>query len=173
MMNIEEAISGITPSVLKPGEIIFSRKPAVVSTILGSCVSVTMHHPASEFGAICHGVMPKCAERKKCTKGPQCGESPKYVECAIRQMLMKLDELNILRSEAEVKLFGGAEMADTAGRNNGRTKTVGSENIRVAKKILAKEGLGISKEDTGGTNGRKILFLTHTGDVYLKRLGND
>ena len=172
-MNIEQAISGFTPAILKPGEILSSGKPSVVTTVLGSCVSVTMHHTASVFGAICHCMLPKCAERKKCVKEPECREWPKYVECTIRHMIKKLDELNILRSEVVVKLFGGAEMLDRTGPNNGHTKTVGAENVRVAKKILAKEGPGIAVADTGGIIGRKIFFLTHTGEIYLKRLGNE
>jgi chemotaxis protein CheD len=169
-MNIEKAIGGFEPFILKPGEIYFSDGPSVVATILGSCISLTMHSSSSGFGAICHNVLPKCAKRNSCIKVIGCNEWPKYVECSMREMLKKLDELGISRSEAEFKLFGGAEMLDKIPPVIGRSKTVGAENVRVALKILAKEGLKVAIADTGGTIGRKLFFVCHTGEVYLKRL---
>ncbi len=43
---------------LRPGQIHFAKEPAVVSTVLGSCVSVTMHCARLEIGAICHALFP-------------------------------------------------------------------------------------------------------------------
>jgi chemotaxis protein CheD len=172
-MNIEKAVSGFEPVILKPGEIYFSKGPSVVTTILGSCVSLTMHSSRSGFGAICHNVLPKCTKRKSCVQGSGCSDWPKYVECSIREMLKKLDELGISRCDVEIKLFGGAEMLDKIPPVNGRSKTVGAENVRVALKILAKAGLKVAVGDTGGTIGRKLFFISHTGEVYMKRLITD
>ena len=170
-MNIQHAISGFKPNILKPGEIFFSEgRPAIVATVLGSCVSVTMHHRSSGFGAISHCVLPECQDRLGCMRGNACREWPKYVECSIREMLMRLDELGIARNDVKINLIGGSEMFHVSSRSSGAIKTVGSENMRVAKTTLSREGLRIAASDAGGINGRKIYFITHTGEVYLKRL---
>ena len=33
-----------------------------------------------------------------------------------------------------------------------------------------RQGLRLTASDVGGDRGRKLLFLTHTGDVWVKRL---
>jgi len=49
---------GLPIIYLKPGEMYITEKPALVSTVLGSCVSVTMFNPRLQIGAICHGLLP-------------------------------------------------------------------------------------------------------------------
>ena len=44
---------------LKPGELHFATGPTVVSTVLGSCVSVTMFDRLSGAAAICHALLPE------------------------------------------------------------------------------------------------------------------
>ncbi|MGA2108628.1 MAG: hypothetical protein ABSH25_13400 [Syntrophorhabdales bacterium] len=46
---------------LKPGEIYVGEEPAEISTILGSCVSVTMFSKRVRVGAICHALLPSRA----------------------------------------------------------------------------------------------------------------
>ena len=152
---------------LKPGEFYFGERPALVSTILGSCVSVTMFHPLSRTGAICHGLLPSCGVKKSCEG--TCLEGFRYVDCAIKRMIRKFDSFGFNRKDIQVKIFGGADMF---GVNNadGTSKTVGKENVMVAKTIIQKEGLHVTAFDLRGNQGRKIFFLPHTGEVLLKRL---
>jgi chemotaxis protein CheD len=152
---------------LKPGEFYIGEHPAVVSTILGSCVSVTMFHPVSRTGAICHGLLPRCGGRKSCDG--TCLEGFKYVDCSIERMIKKFDALGFKRGEIQVKIFGGADMFGV-GSSDSSSKTVGKENVIAARAILEKEGLRVAAFDTRGNQGRKIIFLPHTGEVFLKRL---
>lgn len=152
---------------LNPGEAYVGTGPAVVTTILGSCVSVTMRHPKSGISAMCHGVLPSCT-KEKC-RAESCPERFKFVKCSIKKMLDKFDACGISRSGIEVKIFGGSDMFGVKSGNT-RRKTVGNQNISVAQGLLESEGLKISSYDTGGTQGRKIVFFTETGDVFLKRI---
>lgn len=142
---------------LRPGEVFLSDKPTVVTTVLGSCVSVTMFAERLRVGAICHALLPEGSV----------DEAFRYVDGSIYYMLAQLKTLGISRRELEVKMFGGADMLTING--NASVK-VGSRNIQVAKEVLKAEGLTLVKEDVGGVVGRKILFHSHTGDVWLKRL---
>ena len=147
---------------LKPAELHMTDRPVVVSTVLGSCVSVTMFHPRSKVGAICHGLLPRCG-----AGGRQ--EQFKFVDSSIRRMLACFDDLRIDRGEIEVKVFGGAEMHGVI-RAKRLQASVGRQNVETAIGMIHEEGLRIITSDTGGSRGRKILFFTHTGNVLLKRL---
>lgn len=151
---------------LKPGEVHIAQTPTVVTTVLGSCVSVTMFAPAAGIGAICHGLLPACREKRSCDGS--CTEGFKYVECSIQRMAERFKKLGIPPHEIEVKLFGGADMISAKGRGN--ATNVGRQNIDIALQALEGEGLTLATYDVGGNGGRKIHFYTHTGEVLLKRL---
>lgn len=152
---------------LKAGEVHVSRKPALVLTVLGSCLSVTMFHRRLSIGAICHGLLPQCRDMAECMAG--CLDGTKYVDCSIHRMAKHFRGLGALPREIEVKVFGGADMF--GGRGAGKAGIcVGMQNSKKALEIIEKEGLRVSSKDLGGAQGRKIFFNTATGEVLLKRL---
>jgi chemotaxis protein CheD len=152
---------------LKPGEMYFSQEPAVVVTVLGSCLSVTMFHRRRGLGAICHSLLPNFSGRKEWYG--ECLEGLKYVDCAIQRMVRIFDRYKVQRGEIEVKYFGGADMF-TRQTEGPDVVSVGRQNIFSAEKILNTEGLKLNVKDVGGIQGRKIFFYIHTGEVLLKRL---
>jgi len=152
---------------LKPGEMHFAKQPTLVVTVLGSCVAITMFSRRAGLGAICHGLLPRCKGQKQC--GQDCLEGFKYVDCSIRRMATLFDERGVLRREIEVKCFGGADMF-SRDLNKREAVSVGKQNLTIAQQVLASEGLSLKIADVGGIRGRKILFYTDTGDVFLKRL---
>jgi len=152
---------------LKPGKMFFGERATLVSTLLGSCVAVTMFSPRCRVGAICHGLLPSRQDEHRCLGS--CEEGARYVDCAIRLMLDWFTQLGILRSEIEVKAFGGSDMfAVKEGEN--RTSSVGRQNLDKALSLIDEAGLRLLASDLGGPRGRKIYFSTHTGEVLLKRL---
>jgi chemotaxis protein CheD len=145
---------------LTPGEIYVSQRPSIVSTVLGSCVSVTMFNSERRIGAICHAVLPE-------EKTP--GEAFRYVDSSILVMLKSFDRNGISRCEIEVKLFGGSDILPNDG-GNGKKKTVGRQNIEAALRAVERERLRLVASDLGGTQGRKIFFNTYSGEIFLKRI---
>jgi chemotaxis protein CheD len=152
---------------LKPGEMHIAESPTVVSTVLGSCISVTMFCRALAVGAICHGLLPECKGLKDCTRA--CAEGFKYVNCSLQRMIERFRLLNINLSEIEVKVFGGADVL-LEEPNKGTALNVGRQNIESALQGIERAGLSLATYDVGGAFGRKILFYTHTGEIFLKRL---
>lgn len=146
---------------LKPGESLFAGRPTVVTTVLGSCVSVTMFSVAHLYGAICHAVLPEDNAQD---------EAYRYVDSSIMDMLRKFDRHGIKRSQIEVKLFGGSDILPVNDSTRERCATVGTQNIETALRIIGRERLRLVASDVGGEQGRKILFHTHTGEILLKRL---
>ncbi len=152
---------------LKPGNLYLGEKPALISTLLGSCVAVTMFSPRLKSGGISHGLLPGCRE-KSCAGGDFCPEGVRYVDCSIRRMFDWFRQRGAARGEIEVKVFGGSDMFG-AKDETART-SVGRQNIARAFQVLDEEHLRIAASDVGGEAGRKILFFTHTGEVLLKHL---
>jgi chemotaxis protein CheD len=152
---------------LKPGELCISKQPAVVTTVLGSCISVTFFHRPSGLAAICHALQPRCQQTAPCPT--QCPNRYRYAACVIEEMSHCMAGKGVYLKEVEVKLFGGAAMM---GRFNGKTMahSVGQQNIEAAMQALAKAGLTIKVADVGGFFGRKLIFDTVSGDVLLKRI---
>ncbi|RQW86742.1 MAG: chemotaxis protein CheD [Geobacter sp.] len=155
-----DASDTIPTIYLKPGEYHFTLSPSIVSTILGSCVSITMHNPEHQISCICHAVLPVEIIP---------GEPYRYVDSSIAAMLQMFGRHGIYKKDLVVKLFGGSDILPPS-QNNYRDKTVGMQNILRAQQIIKNEQLNLLASDVGGTRGRKLFFHTHTGEIYLKRL---
>ena len=144
---------------LKPGEVVVARKPVLVSTVLGSCIAVTMFEPTCGVGAICHAMLPK---------NPGKGDILLYVDTALQEMhrkIMKYGSGNNL----VVKMFGGAKVLSSTNSLS-QILTVGEQNVCCAFKVLESLRLEVVAKDVGGIRGRKLYFSTVNGDVYLKRM---
>lgn len=146
---------------LKPGEAIVSLKPMLVTTVLGSCVAVTMYSASKRFGAICHAMLPSNAGRES---------DLRYVDTAVRYLYEKAMKCDA-GSDLVVKLFGGARVLDVGGHSAGKG-SVGDQNVVRAETVLETLGLTVSARDTGGMSGRKLFFCTRDGDVFMRRLGS-
>jgi chemotaxis protein CheD len=158
------AMEGLFNVYLKPGELHITDKPTVISTVLGSCVSVAMYSTRFGIGGMCHALLPGNGD------GLSGGsEAFRYVDKSIIFMAMKFAQLGIKRHEISVKLFGGADVLYYIKDEN-RKKTIGKMNIEKAIEILTQEQLVPISTDVGGTSGRKIFFHTKTGEIFLKRL---
>jgi len=145
---------------LKPGEVVVSRQPVLVTTVLGSCVSVTMFSPSQGVGAICHAMLPGAGVK---------AHDLLYVETAVRYLYGKMKKYGGI-ADLVVKLFGGAQVLDAANYSLTRL-TVGEQNVTGAEAEIKRLGLKVAKSDTGGVSGRKLLFSIKNGDVYMRKMG--
>jgi len=132
----------------------------VVSTILGSCVAVTMFNPGTRVGSICHAMLPR-------NPSPRGGETFHFVDSSILYMVRRFRALGVRKGEMEVKLFGGADVLEYRNQNG---ISVGRQNVEIALETIREAGLRLIVSDVGGKVGRKLHFYTHTGEVLLKRM---
>jgi chemotaxis protein CheD len=144
---------------LKPGEVMITCTPLLISTVLGSCVAVTLFSASRGFGAICHAMLPKNTGRDN---------DLRYVDTALRHIHKKILEYGI-GSDLVVKLFGGAQVLDIRENDPGRL-TIGDQNVAKAEEELKLIGFAVTARDTGGLQGRKLFFCTRSGDVYLRQI---
>ncbi|HOP41774.1 MAG TPA: chemotaxis protein CheD, partial [Geobacteraceae bacterium] len=71
---------------LKPGEMHFAVNPTIVTTVLGSCIAVTMYSKELHTGAICHAILPEEL---------MTGDPYRYVDSSIRAMLQRFQRHGI------------------------------------------------------------------------------
>jgi chemotaxis protein CheD len=153
---------------LQPGELYLARTPAILRTILGSCVSVTFWSARLGAGAMCHGVLPQAPQ--VWPAGSAASDGYRYVDFSIHCLAKQFDALGARRDELEVKLFGGADVLPLLN-DRGDRPTVGALNCQSALRALAEEGFTAMASDLGGARGRRIHFHTGTGEVLVQRLG--
>jgi len=150
---------------VQPGESHLVTEPAVMRTLLGSCVGVAFWVPERSIGALCHPMMPHLPQARELTLH----DKRRYVDFAIREMAGKIESLGIARRNLKVKLFGGADVLAIA-REQASKPTVGRMNCEMATKILEEMGIDVIAQNLGGTRGFNIQFHTGTGEVLLRRL---
>jgi chemotaxis protein CheD len=148
---------------LLPGEVHFTRSPAILKTVLGSCVGITFWIPRLGIAALCHGILPRSP------RGITTSEGYRYVDFAISDLGRRFDEAGANRSEVQVKVFGGGDVIPVLSEAS-RNRTVGRQNLDAAIEVLREERFEIVARDMGDTIGRVIQFNTMTGDVLMRRL---
>jgi chemotaxis protein CheD len=151
---------------LCPGEMVLAREPTILATILGSCIGVTFWCARLGIGALCHSILPKCPLLLSGKVSPLVGH--RYVDFCVLSLASQFDTLGAVRTEIQVKLFGGADV-NFVNPANARP-TIGKLNSEVAMQMLANQGYLIAASSVGNNFGRKIRFNTGTGEVQLVRL---
>lgn len=150
-----------------PGESRLVRGPAILRTVLGSCVGVTFLIERLGIGALCHPMLPSVPGRAQGQLSPAAAR--RYVDFAIRDLAAQLDALGARRDETQVKLFGGADVL-LAAEGAAARPTVGKMNAERALRVLADEGYHVIAQRLGGRQGFHIDFDTVTGEVRLRTL---
>lgn len=166
MAEADTAINdGLREVYVQPGELHLVREPAVLRTLLGSCVGIAFRVPRLGLGALCHPMLPRSPARPPSPLTRSAGR--RYVDFAIRDVARQLDDLGARREEVEVKLFGGGDVLVMV--NDSARPSVGKLNIESAIRVLDEEGFVVMASSLGGKRGVNIFFNTKTGEVLLQR----
>jgi chemotaxis protein CheD len=156
---------GLPEIYVQPGESRLVREPAILRTLLGSCVGIAFRVPRLGVGALCHPMLPRSPARPPVPLSRAAGR--RFVDFAIRDLAQQFDALGACRDEVEVKIFGGGDVLLMV--NDKARPTVGRLNIEMATRVLAEEGFAVIASSLGGKRGVNIHFNTMTGDVLLQR----
>jgi len=143
---------------LMAGNLFVPEEAHLVTTVLGSCVSVCLWDGILRIGGINHYMLPFWN-----------GEglaSPKYGNIAIAKLIERLQDLGSQKRNLRAKVFGGGIVLNVKNP----FMNIGERNIQLAEDQLKNEGVPIVSADTGGNVGRKIIFNTGTGMVLMKKL---
>lgn len=147
------------------GDCAFSTRPMLLTTVLGSCVCATFHHPARQTGGMFHAMLPDVSmarpHNRPCT----------FADQAVASLVRRFRKGGMDPADLVVKLFGGANtMISKQPLALRDVLDVGKKNVDSARAALKSFGLKPVVEDTLGARGRKLFFATATGQVWLTRL---
>ena len=136
--------------IVQGQEAVSNREDEVISTILGSCVSICLWDPEARVGSMNHLLLPET----KTDALSQQSAGAASMERMVNAMMRRSAERRRLRA----KLFGGSSML------SGLTE-IGARNADFARSYLASEGIPCDAESTGGPLARQIRFWPASGKV--------
>ncbi len=143
---------------LLPGGLLNTQDETLISTLLGSCVSVCLYDQIKCCGGINHFMLPYWNGHGIA--------SPKYGNIAMERLVQNLLQSGSQHKNLRAKLFGGASMlTETADSLN-----IGLRNSNFATEYLTNMDIPIIASSIGGFRGRKIIFNTYSGLVKMKYL---
>lgn len=144
----------------------FGGAPAKLSTVLGSCVAITLWHPFLHLGGMCHYMMGPCT-------GPDCERRGRpgscYANKAMDELHARIRDFGCNPREFEAKLFGGGNMFPAVGsRGCGKIIRIQDQNIEAGLGLVTSMGHRVVAQHLGGQGHRHLLFDIQTGQTWLK-----
>lgn len=143
---------------LTTGSVAVTSKPSVITTVLGSCVSVCLWDVQKGIGGINHFKAPRPPRNRQ--------NSSAYGEVAIPSLIEGMIKKGSKRSDLRAMLFGGGSVIPIIKG----TDSIGADNVRFAEDTLKREGIKIVSRHTGRNYGRRVTFDTSNGTANIARI---
>jgi len=143
---------------LLPGELFVSNRATRIDTLLGSCVMVTLFNRKLKLGGMNHFVLPNAP-----------ANSPpnfRYGDHSIEAMLRAMQRYDKNLSHVSAMIFGGGNVVGHLSSGAG----IGHNNVAMAREKLAAYGIPVTREDTGGKNGRKLRYCNWNNEVVVHKI---
>jgi chemotaxis protein CheD len=144
---------------LLPGQLHASAEPCQIKTILGSCVSICLWDKRRSAGGMNHFLLPTSREAEP--------HSLRFADAATAELLERLRALGCRPPNLRAKIFGGAAIFQTRKRY---ALSLGAKNVAVALALMKDAGIPVIAQETGGAQGRKIIFNTDDGVAWSRRI---
>lgn len=142
-----------------PGEVAVARAPAVLGTLLGSCVAVTVYDPVTRVGGLCHAMLP----------GGTAADGPlRYLDRALPFLLEAVADRGGSPGRLVFKAFGGAAVL---GEEPTGAWDVGRRNVERLHELLGAWGVSLAGCDLGGRTGRRLRLHLDDGLVFVRAFG--
>ena len=169
----------ITDIFLLPGEVRFESRDTRIRTLLGSCVAITLWHPRTLIGGMCHFMLPgrgtACPVDPTSTQRPSRPEATvamreldgRYADEALGILMYRVQAAGTSPEEYEAKIFGGGNQftdALSAGID------VATRNVEAGLQLLAVHGFAPSAMHLGGSGHRQVILDLWSGDVWLRHV---
>ena len=131
-----------------------------VSTLLGSCVAITLWHPRRRIGGMCHYLLPA---RRRAAGVPPDG---RYGDEAFGMLVDVIAQAGTDPRDYEAHLYGGA---DTLPDRAGARFDIGERNIEQGWTLIDRHGLQLVGVDVGDRVPRHVALDLQSGEVAMRR----
>lgn len=140
----------------------------ILSTLLGSCVSVCLFDPVARVIGMNHFLLPA---RNPAGREPvMASDAGRYGLWAMELLINGMFNQGARREQLRAKAFGGGNVLNVSVRNLPDRFQIGTANIRFVHDFLAQDGIPLVAQDLGGNEGRQIHFHGSDFSVYLRRI---
>jgi chemotaxis protein CheD len=148
---------------LMPGDYFVGDERYRVRTLLGSCVSITLWHPAMRIGAMSHFLLPG--------HGRRAGERPSdkpgmYGADAMHLLVEGMARHGVPLIQCQGKIFGGGAMFPRSAR----VREIGTQNGDFARSMLHQQGIHVVSESLFGEGHRQLIFTIRSGEVLSRQV---
>jgi len=93
--------------------------------------------------------------------------SLRYADEATRVLLEQLRGLGCRPPNLRAKIFGGAALFQNRDRY---AASLGAKNVGAALELMRSADIPVVAQETGGPQGRKVLFNTDDGIAWSRRI---
>jgi chemotaxis receptor (MCP) glutamine deamidase CheD len=145
---------------IRIGGVFASREPALVRTVLGSCVAACLYDPDRRIGGMNHFLLPDSVS----DEGTPTRLGVHAMETLINDILKLGGDHRALRA----KVFGGGHVL----RVKRSDQNPGERNVHFVRRFLLAENIPIAAECLGGDNPLQVYFFTDSARTLIKRLGS-
>ena len=153
------AVGNRHKAYLLPGQLYVSAEPCQIKTILGSCVAICLWDQWRGAGGMNHFLLPSSREGQPA--------SLRYGDEATRVLLELLDGLGCQPPNLCAKIFGGAALFQSRDRYG---VSLGAKNVAAALSLMKSAGIPVVAQETGGLQGRKLIFNTDDGVAWTQKI---
>lgn len=140
-------------AILWAGDLVVSRTPVRMSTVLGSCVSVCLYDPQRQHGGMNHYLVPSG------------GATAIHGEWATTHLVQRLCQLGSRPDDLQGKIFGGGSPLKLVNESC----AIGEANVTIARQVLAAHAIPVVAERVGHGAGIRLFFENWSGVVWLRR----
>ena len=159
---------GLARVVIDPGEYYSSREPVIISTLLGSCVSVCLYEPLSKVVGMNHFLL--ADSHFTVSKPVLNSEGGRYGIHAMELLINDMLRLGAKRNHLQAKVFGGGNILRIYQTGRTAIGDVGATNARFVHEFLHTEKIPIQAADLGGDYGRRIYFRSTDYAVFMRKV---
>lgn len=139
------------------GQVEARSEPAVISTLLGSCVAIGLTDPVAGVGGLNHFLLPE-------TTDVDPSRAASYGAFAIELLINAVLKAGGQKKRLEAKIFGGGRVL----QNLGPERNIGANNLKFAQAFLEKDGIRVVSVRPGGDGGLDVNYVTATGQAFVR-----
>ncbi len=165
---MSQNVNQVPKHFLRPGEHYVTTDPIVLSTLLGSCVSVCLYDPVERVLGMNHFLLPM--------RNPAGGalalasDAGRYGLWAMELLINGLLNRGARRHNLRAKAFGGGNVLNIPQCSQVPRLQIGAANAQFVRDFLRDDQIPLVAEDLGGERGRQIFFDGADFSVYLRRI---
>lgn len=143
------------------GEYYVTNKNEIISTLLGSCISICLMDEFNRVFGMNHFLLP-CANENDANLQ----DKSKFGNVSVDLLISKMENMGAKKENFVAKVFGGGRVL----KSSSSIIQVNEHNISFINMYLEEKNIPIASKDVGGDFGRMIYFNTIDGSVYVKKI---